>query len=281
MRFHPFGDRFEVKSQYQPSEVKAVIRSRRKGWFEVKNGARGWIVGPFICLWFSSLSSKGPMLFGTIAQDTFGSRVRGRAGSDLNGVVMFTLLIPFMVFILMMSEGSASSRQLFVFALLIFVGGPLVYWSAHKDRRQAEPLIRFLRDALTTSGATIRTKSRAIKFSKAFTVSVSGEDRAGAVTSDVIHDALRDVGSDCFVVLASGSETYMQTAFRDGGYILEMREGGSHRHFQGLRKGQNKSAGDDAKLIFSFEEVREAFLAYGSAAPTPPFLMWRRMNLAG
>src|SRR3546814_6101180 len=93
-----------------PSEVKIAIKSRKKGWFDAKNGARGWIVGPLICLWFSAFDQYGPMLFGVISSDAAGSRVRGRAGSDLNGVVMFSLLIPFMIFIVykLISQGTAS-----------------------------------------------------------------------------------------------------------------------------------------------------------------------------
>src|SRR3546814_3334450 len=71
------------------------------------------------------------MLFGVISSDAAGSRVRGRAGSDLNGVVMFSLLIPFMIFIVykLISQGTASFRQLLVIAVVFLLGGPLIYRS--------------------------------------------------------------------------------------------------------------------------------------------------------
>ena len=55
MTFQPFGYRFEITSELTPTEAKAAIRSKKTTVFDVKNGARGWIVGPFICLWFSAL----------------------------------------------------------------------------------------------------------------------------------------------------------------------------------------------------------------------------------
>jgi hypothetical protein len=280
--FQPFGYRFEVKSPSRPSDVKAAIRSRMQGWFNPKNGARGWIAGPFMCLWFSAFDRYGPMLFGLISQDNLGTRVRGRAGSDLNGVIMFSLLIPLMAFLTidLISEGSASIRQLLVISIIFLVGGPLIYWTAHKDRREAESLVRFLRDAVTISGRTLRAKSAGATISKAFTLNVSGENRAGHVTPDAIHDALLGVGEGDFVILELGPETYIQTASSDGGYILEMREGDDQRHFQATRRGVAPAAASGSNSIFTFEEAREAFMAYASEAPIPHFLMWKRMDLA-
>ncbi len=129
MGFQPFGYRFEISSSLTPAETKAAIRSKKTNIFDAKNGARGWIAGPFICLWFSGLDSHGPMLFGLISADNFGTRVHGRAGSDLNGVLMFTFLILLMVWLvfMMISEGQAAGGQLLVTALVFLVGGPLIY----------------------------------------------------------------------------------------------------------------------------------------------------------
>ncbi|AOL93533.1 hypothetical protein [Porphyrobacter sp. LM 6] len=150
MAFQPFGFRFEISSSLPTAKAKAAIRSKKTSIFDAKNGARGWIAGPFICLWFSAFDRYGPMLFGLISADNFGTRVRGRAGSDLNGVLMFTLLIPLMAWVVykMISEGQATGRQLVVIGLVFLVGGPLIYWSAHRERKDAEPLVRFLRKTL-------------------------------------------------------------------------------------------------------------------------------------
>lgn len=281
MPFEPFGCRFEAKSPRSPAEVKAVIRSRKKGWFEVKNGARGWIAGPFICLWFSAFDQHGPMLFGIISSDGAGTRVRGRAGSDLNGVVMFSLLIPLMTFITykLIEEGSASLRQLLVIAAVFVIGGPVIYWSAHKDRREAEPLLRFIRDAAAASGRTLRRRSAAETISHGLTLSVGGEKLIGVVKPDAIHDALIGVGRGSFVILEAGPEAYIQTASRDGGYIIEKREGDRLKHFRAARRNGNPMIAGRRSDIFDFEEVREIFMAYASAAPAPFFLTWERMLL--
>lgn len=279
MAFQPFGYRFEVRSPTQPSEVKAVIRSRKKQWFDPKNGARGWIVGPFICLWFSAFDRYGPMLFGRIAHDGFGTRITGRAGSDLNGLAMVCLLLPLMawLFYQMPSEEGLTTKQ------ILFIGGfmalpLLVFWTSHKFRRDAEPLVRFLGDALTPSGRALRKKSATTKISKAFSLDVGGDSQKGPVTPDAIHDALLGIGAEDFFILSSAPETYMQTAFRDGGYIIEKRDGGDQRHFRALRRTPLSKGHSDA--VFSFEEVRETFMAYASEAPMPPFLIWEPMQLA-
>lgn len=279
MAFQPFGYRFEIKSPSRPADVKTAIRSRLKGLLDPKNGARGWIAGPFVCLWFSAFDKYGPMLFGLISEDDLGTQVHGRAGSDLNGVVMFSLLIPLMVFLTfkLISDG-APVRQLLVFAVVFLVGGPLLYWSAHKDRRQAEPLVRFLRDATTTSGRSLRAKSAAATISKRFTLNLGGNP-AAAATPDAIHDALLAVGAGDFVILESGPETYIQTASCDGGYILETREGDSQRHFQAVRRSRTPIEASGSNSVFTFEEVREAFMAYATEAPIPHFLVWERMHL--
>lgn len=283
MSFEPFGYRFEVTSSQSPAEVKTVIRSRKKSWFDAKNGARGWIAGPFICLWFSAFDQRGPMLFGIISGDGGGTRVRGRAGSDLNGVVAFSLLIPLMAFVTyqLIAEGSASPGQLTVIAAVFLAGGPIIYWVAHKDRRGAEPLVRFLRDTLTVSGRTLRRKSADLTISRGLALSVGGEKLAGALKPEAIHDALVGVGERSFVVLEAGPETYIQTASRDGGYIVEKRDGNSRAHFRAARPQRTPASAKHSKYIFDFEEVLVMFMAYASAAPMPNFVMWEPLDLKG
>jgi hypothetical protein len=221
------------------------------------------------------------MLFGVISGDGAGTRVRGRAGSDLNGVVAFSLLIPLMTLLTyqLIAEGSASPRQLLGIAAALLIGGPVVYWVAHKDRRRAEPLVRFLSDSLTTSGRTLRRKSAAMTISQGFALNVGGEELAGPVKPASIHDALVGVGEGSFVVLESHPETYIQTASLNGGYIVEKRDGDSRAHFRAARRNGIPAAAEGGKYIFEFEEVRDIFMAYATAAPMPNLVIWERLDL--
>jgi hypothetical protein len=81
------------------------------------------------------------------------------------------------------------------------------------------------------------------------------------------------------VILSSGPETYIQTASREGGYILERRDGDSHRHFHAVRRSAAPIEASASNSIFTFEEVREAFMAYATEAPMPDFLRWEGMHL--
>lgn len=281
MLFQPFGYRFDIRSRQSPAEVKTVIRARKKRWLDPKNGPRGWIAGPLICLWFSAFDQSGPMLFGLISGDGAGTRVRGRAGSDLNGVAMFSLLMPLTAFLVyeMIADGSASLRQLLVIAALFLFGAPLVYWFAHKERGQAEPLVRFVCDAMTPSGRAQERKSAAVTISPRLTLSVGGDALTGPVDASTLHDALVGVGADSFVILGSGPETYIQTATHNGGYAVEKREGDSRHHFRAVRRGNDPEVAKRPDEAFEFEEVREIFMAYASGAPAPHFMRWERMQL--
>lgn len=279
--FQPFGYRFEVRSPSAPSDLTATIRSRKKGWLDPKNGARGWIVGPFICLWFSAFNGYGPMLFGRISRDNLGTRITGRAGSDLNGLALSSVLLPLMALLLyqMVSAGDYTANQLIIIGGVILLS-PLIFWWSHKDRREAEPLVRFLRDTVSISGRTLRAKSASVTVSKALILNVGGENRVGPVTAEAIHDALVGLGAGDFVILELGSETYIQTASRDGGYAIEMREGDNQRHFQAVRRSSASAAAVGANVIFTLEEVLAAFMAYASEGPMPHFLMRERLHLA-
>jgi hypothetical protein len=264
MEFQPFGYRFETFASLPPAEAKAAIRSKMTGIFDTKNGARGWIAGPFICLWFSAFDRYGPMLFGLISANNFGTRVHGRAGSDLNGVLMFTLLIPLMAWIVfkMVSEGQASGGQLVVFALVFLVGGPYMYWSAHKERKDAEPLERFLRKALARPDANAKSTVRPRKIQEGLRLILNGEYLEGPVTKAAIQDALMRVGNGDFMIIESAPQDYLQTACRDGGYILEVRKGSPGEHYQAIRNGG--AAGGPAKTsdTLTYEEVSAAMASY-------------------
>jgi hypothetical protein len=155
-----------------------------------------------------------------------------------------------------------------------------MFWWSHKDRRKAEPLVRFLRDTVTVGGRELRAKSSKMAVPKALTLSVGGEDAQGPVTSEAIHDALLAVGEGGFVILASAPENYIQSAFRDGGYLLEKREGSQEQHFEARKRSVASTASKDANSALTFEEVRNVIMAYASGGAMPPFITWERMHLA-
>lgn len=151
MAFQPFGPRFDIHSPLPFERAKAAIHKRKKRVFDPKNGARGWIVGPFICLWWTPYNKQGPMVFGRIARDGSGTRISGRAGLDLNGAVAAALIaiaaIPITWVMVSSGQASPNGALLFasVFAALLLLG----FWARSFFHREAEPLVRFLRNAVT------------------------------------------------------------------------------------------------------------------------------------
>lgn len=269
MGFQPFGYSFETTTSLPLAKAKAAIRSKKTGIFDAKNGARGWIVGPFICLWFSAFDRFGPMLFGLISANGSGTRVHGRAGSDLNGVLLFTLLIPLTTWLVfkMVSEGQAPDRQLLVIALVFLVGGPLIFWSAHKERKNAEPLVWFLRKALEQPDARSKSTLSSRKTLNGLRLILNGETFEGAVTEADVQSLLLQAGNQDFMIIESTEQDYLQTLNCDGTYILEMRKGGPGEHYQIVRSGE--ATRDLENDRFTFVEVNAAMASYLSGEPLP------------
>lgn len=271
MGFQPFGYSFETITSLPLAKAKATIRSKKTGIFDAKNGARGWILGPFICLWFNAFDRFGPMLFGVISANGSGTRVHGRAGSDLNGVLLFTLLIPLTAWLVfkMVSEGQATDRQLFVIAVVFLVGGPLIFWSAHKDRKNAEPLVWFLRKALEQPDAPSKSTLSSRKNLNGMRLILNGETFEGPVTEAEIQSTLLRVGDQDFMIIESTEQDYLQTFNCDGTYILEMRKGGPDEHYQVVRSKEDARDLEKADDTFTLVEVNAAMVSYLSGGPLP------------
>lgn len=281
MSFQPFGYRFDVKSRYRPGDVKAAIRARKKGWFHPATGARGWILGPFLCLWLNMFDRHGPMLIGRITGDTLGSRISGRAGSDLNGVAMLALLAPFLAFVLFKgwSSGQMSGPgSLLVFGCTLLLI-PIALWIHHSDRKQAEPLVRFLRDAISPDGTVLRSRSKATEIELGLALEISGKEHPGPVTTETVHDALLDSGTYDFVILRRASEDYIQSGSRDGRYLIERRAGDHLHHYRAARPGAPVQSTTRDEFPYDFEETLAAFIAYASEAPMPACIRWHRIEM--
>lgn len=271
MAFQPFGFPFEVRSTLPAAKSRAAIRSRLKGWFDVNAGARGWIVGPIVCLWWTAFDRFGPMLIGWISQDGGRVRVRGRAGSDLNGALMLCLLVPVMALIVRQwVRTDGYSLQLALAVSVVLVVTPLALWNAHLDRREARPLVRFLEHALAPAG---RAGASGLIVDPAFILTVDGEDRPGVLTADDVREALLGLGEGGFLILASAREIYIQTKVRDGDFILEKREGSVASHVHAVRRD-----GGSPRERLSFEETLSALLAFASGTPAPGSITWERRS---
>jgi hypothetical protein len=275
MVFQPVGYPFEISSALSPPGLKRSIRSRTKGWFDMKDGARGWVVGPIVCLWFSAFDRHGPMLLGWISRNTRGTRIVGRAGSDLNGVLLLVALTPFIVFYLSMMPFTGGVA--FFAASWVLICG-IVLWAKHVFRRDAEPLVRFLKEVAKKSDPSRRAQPAAAADFSGLVLTVNGDDQAGGVTPDTIHEALLGIGVDGFAVLATAPEIYVQTAWHDGGFIIEKRDGDEGRHFRAARSGRPAGPKDRSRLTFTFEEVLAVFLAYASGTPMPASVAWETMR---
>lgn len=279
MTFQPFGRPFDLDTSLAPAEVKTAIRSRLKGWFEVKSGARGWIAGSFICLWSSAFNQQGPMLIGIISRDAHGTRIRGRAGSDLNGslwVSMCCLALLCLVAAEIVWGDRQGLSQILPVTILFLIFMPIVLWLKHLYRREAEPLVRFLRDCIGRETKR-QAKARTPAFSSDLELTADAGPLPSPVTPGAIYDALLDIGTDDILILSTAPEHYIQTVGLDGGYRVERRTGSADQHFEA-----NRGGGEDdrrpAVNVLDFDEAQALFLAYATRVADPPFVRWTKMN---
>jgi hypothetical protein len=208
-----------------------------------------------MCLWNSALDSFGPMVIARIKQESHGSRIVGRAGSDLNGLVALSIMTPAMAFLLVTLASAGDTSVYFFFLLICFgLGIPAAFWSAHSDKREADPLVRFIRR--TVEPRTAESISQAApEMTTIQGVRLLDCNRAELQpTAAGVRAAIEGLGADRFVIVERGPEEYMQVLSRKADYLLEKREGSTDHHYQLLLpKGELGEAGmydqSEARLI--------------------------------
>lgn len=233
MAFQPFGYAFEIHSPQSPEALKSAIREKKIAWFEPKNGPRGWIAGHFMCLWNSAFDRYGPMVMARIERDGAGSRIRGRAGSNLNGLLALALFAPLMVFLLvMLAQEGVTSTSFYLLVAFFGLGIPATFWLANSDKREADPLVRFIRR--TVEPRTAKFVAQAVpEESVALAARLIDEDgNSLSATREGVRTAIEGLGVNSFVIVEREPERYMQVLSRKGDYLLEKREGGADQHFQ-------------------------------------------------
>ncbi|HWV61585.1 MAG TPA: hypothetical protein VN034_13060 [Sphingopyxis sp.] len=279
MAFQPLGYRFEISSTLSLEKAKSRIRQKKKGWFDPQNGARGWIVGPFMCLWLSAFNQHGPMVVARLKHDGMETKIVGRAGADLNGTALFLFLTPLMAWLVyqMARHGQGSTGQYIILGLLFGAGLPLTLWVNAKDRREADPLVHFVRKALSSTDRSARSlEPSSLAQSSSVRLIVNGEDRA-AVSADRLSEALSALSIGDFAVLEFAPDEYMQALSNENHYIVEKREGSAERHFRAiLPKG---AIGEHQKYEASLIQLRNVMTAYLHRQTLSSDLNWKRITL--
>lgn len=277
MAFQPLGYRFEITSPLSLGEAKRRIRQETTGWFDPKNGARGWVISPFLCLWLSAFNRHGPMVLGFIKHDGIKTKIVGRAGADLNGTALFLFLTPLMAWLTfqMARYGQGSTGLYVVIGLLFGVGLPLTLWINSKDRREADTLVHFVRRQLAPTDRRARSSAHSsLTQCRSVRLMVNGIDRT-KVSADELHRALSALSTGDFVVLERASDDYMQVLSKESEFILEKREVGAGHHSQAvLPKGR---LGEHQKYEASLVQLTAVMTAYLNRQISSTDLNWKRI----
>jgi hypothetical protein len=276
MAFEPFGYRFEVCSALSPDAAKAAIRSRKRGLFDSRGGARGWIAGSIICLQ-SDNSRNPPMIIARISQSDLGTKIKGWAGYlGSVGLIGLVPVLAYGAWLIFSDPNMDHAPAYLLFEAFVVAIMSLVLWMNHRSRHDADPLVCFLRDAVGKPDQLRKTRSAlpklAAKFPKSLTLEIGGSVLNDPATPTSVRDALLDLEGDGFVILSSAEESYIQTIEKLGRYIVEKREGDDLHFYRAVRRETEPS--DDPET-FTYEEALAVFFAYGSNSPMPSFLEWK------
>ncbi|WP_336978760.1 hypothetical protein [Altererythrobacter fulvus] len=279
MAFQPFGMRFEAISYLAPPEAKAAIKARLKGWFDVTRAPRGWIVGPVICLWLSAFDRHGPMLFGFMSNRDGVTRISGRAGSNLNGMVfaVFLAVILPIIAIGLVSNRQASAALLFVLGFSFPFCG-LALWSGHAFRRDAAPLVDFLDKTLSKGPAPQRREAPVSEYAGPYlpmTLQVDGEKLEGRATPEVIREAIDGIAAagTGFAILDHADGSFIQAALEHPGFVIE-RGPGSGEYVAARRLSAPSEEEWTSPRHFSGAEVQAAFIAFLAGNSEPRGMQW-------
>lgn len=278
MKFQPLGIPFDLRSLASPREVRRALRARKLGWFgwfSWKDGARGWILGPFMSLWLEPVDPRGPSLFGFISRDGAGTRLRGFAGWNLAPIYAILLFDLYLLGCVVVNGDLGDPEALL--GLGLFGGLPMLL--SHGLRGQARPLILFVQDVMTdTTWPDEETADTALD--RPLTLNVNNDDLTGPVTARAIREALVSLPQMALMTATAAPETYLRTIVTlEGTYLLEKREGAYERHYQAVRA--DPAADPKAASMFTFEEVLAAFIAYATDSQSPAFLRWEHQRYPG
>ena len=212
------------------------------------------------------------MVIGRIVDTGRGTRISGRAGSDLNGVAWMVAIALLLgaIFLAAYLDGKADAGQFILVAIVLIAMLPLVLWLGHKDRKQADPLVRFLREA--TGIAPPKKPRQVVDFPEKTIVSMalelSGREKSEACSTATIREALQALADEEeeFVILSIDETHFIQTGFDGMEYLLERREGSEAEHYR---------AYPAAGHALTLEDVQAAFAAWCEQKPQPPGIDWR------
>ncbi|HEY1125165.1 MAG TPA: hypothetical protein VGE65_06000 [Sphingobium sp.] len=261
------GRSFEVRSTLSAEDAKAALRKQKRGWFELKTGPRGWILGPFLCLQLSAMGQQGPVVLARITDDGFGSRTYGKVGPDLavlSALAITPGLIAFAIYGFASKSENLAAALVAVGVFLLFILA--IFWLRSRAPEDAEPLVRFIRRALETPAA--RTVHALPPHFDATPIpaakrNVDGTDMGAPPSENDVAHAILAMEADGFLIIDFGSNNFMQTALAYDRFILEKSEGSDRAFYR-------------AKGDFESNDVIAAMTAYLRGSDPSKQIVWEK-----
>lgn len=244
----------------------------------MRSGARGWIVGSWICLWLNAFDRYGPFLLARFSGDGISTQIKGRAGSNLGGLIIGVMILGPVVLVLVVGFLASDHLSGVGVALAMFFVGiwGLLLWSGHAFRKDADPLVRFLEKTLRPTQDSAPPNRPARATTRPLQLIVNGKPGTKLRTTADIDSALDDLKSDDFLILEELPEDYIQTARVGDDFIIERREGSHSRHYEATRTDSAEFRSSARGPTFTRTETANVLVAYAMGEPFPSLVAWKK-----
>lgn len=187
-------------------------------------------------------------------------------------------MVPLMLFLLFndLNDGDAAFGTAIYAGVIAFIALPFMLWIGHKDRRDADPLVSFIRH--TTEVPEVHGFSRPKRPGKRFPLKldISGTVALNRVSEQDLYDAIVSLSVGDFLILGRSKDSYVQMMLTSDKLVFEKRLGSAAEHFAvPLPRGETNGAG----LLDQSQHIAYTVMCdFLNGRPLSDELPWERVS---
>jgi hypothetical protein len=260
------GKSFEIETRLSADEVREVIKERQRN--RRGSGPKALVIGRLVLLWMPSFGAEAqPQLICRVTAMAQGSRIRGLIGVGM--FIGWSVAAAFAgIGIVNLARGDINVLATLAFTLL-----PLLLFAF--GAKSAEPLVRYLRNALDRQADVRSAPTSTTAFANDLTLEIGDTPQRPPHTPQTILDALMHLqeDGDATLFLSRRGAGSLQATPDGAAFMLERRIDGEAGYQRAFRRGSVTEGSDR----LTREDALAAFLAYAAGTPLPETIDWRQV----
>lgn len=249
---------FTIDCTGNADEARAAIRAGLSKWLAEKDGPRGWVAGPFMCLWRTALLNDNTV-YALILRRGWQARIVGVTLDDIALALALLLpvgllgwLIPWTIAGQLFALGTVLLGILAVGAIAL-----VIHWPRGTREDRTIVFLRRAAGGLTMEPGSEEPLPDYSRTPRQAKLTIGSNGPVEGPTAANIRSAFSemDAGVAEYLILESGAEHFVQCRPEDHGYVVEWRDGGAERHFVARRPNELAeplSSSDALRLILDY-----------------------------